>query len=156
MNKHKSNKITENSNTVRHLIMGQITTTQNLVAIKEVRHAGQKQSTEIHVPMKSHKMSFIYSVCQSMNHFDILHKALQSSVMPYGNLQMDFSTGWIVIDKINCNLSLWEISGRLASCRRSQFSSTNGIPASGMSLNYCTCDDYTFHLKQCHKQQRLH
>ena len=43
MNKHKSNKIKENSNTVRHLIMGQITTTQNLVAIKEVRHAGQKQ-----------------------------------------------------------------------------------------------------------------
>ena len=43
MNKHKSNKIKENSNTVRHLIMGQITTTQNLVAIKEVRHAGQSQ-----------------------------------------------------------------------------------------------------------------
>ena len=42
MNKHKSNKLKENSNTVRHLIMGQITTTQNLVAIKEVRHAGQK------------------------------------------------------------------------------------------------------------------
>ena len=41
MNKHKSNKIKENSNTVRHLIMGQITTTQNLVAIKEVRLAGQ-------------------------------------------------------------------------------------------------------------------
>ena len=41
MNKHKSNKIKENSNTVRHLIMGQITTTKNLVAIKEVRHAGQ-------------------------------------------------------------------------------------------------------------------
>ena len=41
MSKHKSNKIKENSNTVRHLIMGQITTTQNLVAIKEVRHAGQ-------------------------------------------------------------------------------------------------------------------
>ena len=42
MNKHKSNKIKENSNTVRHLIMGQITTTQNLVAIKEVRHPGQQ------------------------------------------------------------------------------------------------------------------
>ena len=42
MNKHKSNKIKENSNTVKHLIMGQITTTQNLVAIKEVRHAGQQ------------------------------------------------------------------------------------------------------------------
>ena len=42
MNKHKSNKIKENSNTVRHLIMGQIITTQNLVAIKEVRHAGQQ------------------------------------------------------------------------------------------------------------------
>ena len=41
MNKHKSNKIKENSNTVRHLMMGQIITTQNLVAIKEVRHAGQ-------------------------------------------------------------------------------------------------------------------
>ena len=41
MNKHTSNKIKENSNTVRHLIMGQIITTQNLVAIKEVRHAGQ-------------------------------------------------------------------------------------------------------------------
>ena len=41
MNKHKSKKIKENSNTVRHLIMGQIITTQNLVAIKEVRHAGQ-------------------------------------------------------------------------------------------------------------------
>ena len=38
MNKHKSNKIKENSNTVRHLIMGQITTTQNLVAIKEVKY----------------------------------------------------------------------------------------------------------------------
>ena len=35
MNKHKSNKIKENSNTVRHLIMGQITATQNLVAIKK-------------------------------------------------------------------------------------------------------------------------
>ena len=34
MNKHKSNKIKENSNTVRHLIMGQITTTQNLVQKK--------------------------------------------------------------------------------------------------------------------------
>ena len=44
MNKHKSNKIKENSNTVRHLIMGQIITTQNLVAIKEVRHAGQNRS----------------------------------------------------------------------------------------------------------------
>ena len=42
MNKHKSNKIKENSNTVRHLIMGQTTTTQNIVAIKEVRHAGQQ------------------------------------------------------------------------------------------------------------------
>ena len=41
MNKHKSNKIKENSDTVRHLIMGQIITTQNLVAIKEVQHAGQ-------------------------------------------------------------------------------------------------------------------
>ena len=41
MNKHKSNKIKENSYTVRHLIMGQIITTQNIVAIKEVRHAGQ-------------------------------------------------------------------------------------------------------------------
>ena len=45
MDKHKSNKIKENSNTVRHLIMGQITTTQNLVAIKDVRHAGQQQIT---------------------------------------------------------------------------------------------------------------
>ena len=44
MNKHKSNKIKENSNTVRHLIMGQIITTQNLVAIKVVRHAGQRDS----------------------------------------------------------------------------------------------------------------
>ena len=44
MNKHNSNKIKENSNTVRHLIVGQITTTQNLVAIKEVRHAGQLRS----------------------------------------------------------------------------------------------------------------
>ena len=43
MNKHKSNKIKENSNTVRHLIMGQIITTQSLVAIKEVRHAGQQR-----------------------------------------------------------------------------------------------------------------
>ena len=42
MNKHKSSKIKENSNTVRHLIMGQIITTQNLVAIKVVRHAGQQ------------------------------------------------------------------------------------------------------------------
>ena len=33
MNKHKSHKTKENSNTVRHLIMGQITTTQDLVAI---------------------------------------------------------------------------------------------------------------------------
>ena len=45
MNKHKSNKIKENSNTVRHLITGQIITTQNLVAIKEVRHAGQLRRT---------------------------------------------------------------------------------------------------------------
>ena len=43
MNKRKSNKIKEKSNTVRHLIMGQIITTQNLVAIKEVRHAGQQE-----------------------------------------------------------------------------------------------------------------
>ena len=42
MNKHKSNKIKENSNTVRHLIMGQIITTQNLVATKVVRLAGQQ------------------------------------------------------------------------------------------------------------------
>ena len=47
MNKHKSNKIKENSNTVRHLIMGQITTTQNLVAIKEVRHNGQKYACSL-------------------------------------------------------------------------------------------------------------
>ena len=33
-------------NTVSHLIMGQIITTQNLVAIKEVRHAGQWQTAE--------------------------------------------------------------------------------------------------------------
>ena len=45
MNKHKSNKIKENSKAVRHLIMGQIITTQNLVAIKEVRHAGQQPTT---------------------------------------------------------------------------------------------------------------
>ena len=45
MNKHKSNKIKENSNTVRHLIMGQIITTQNLVAIKEVLHAGQQHNS---------------------------------------------------------------------------------------------------------------
>ena len=45
MNKHTSNKIKENSNTVRHLIMGQIITTQNLVAIKEVRHAGQSTAS---------------------------------------------------------------------------------------------------------------
>ena len=31
---------------MRHLIMGQITTTQNLVAIKEVRHAGQQEPVE--------------------------------------------------------------------------------------------------------------
>ena len=43
MNKHKSNKIKENSNTVRHLIMGQIITTQNLVATKVVRLAGQQR-----------------------------------------------------------------------------------------------------------------
>ena len=54
MNKHKSNKIKENSNTVRHLIMGQITTTQNLVAIKEVRHAGQKDiSIKKNIPADS-------------------------------------------------------------------------------------------------------
>ena len=47
MNKHKSNKIKENSITVRHLIMGQNTTTQNLVAIKEVRHAGQLGSNAL-------------------------------------------------------------------------------------------------------------
>ena len=41
MNKHKSSKIKENSNTVRHLIIGQIITTQNLVATKVVRLAGQ-------------------------------------------------------------------------------------------------------------------
>ena len=47
MNKHKSDKIKENSNTVRHLIMGQITTTHNLVAIKEVRHAGQQNKKNL-------------------------------------------------------------------------------------------------------------
>ena len=52
MNKHKSNKIKENSDTVRHLIMGQIITTQNLVAIKEVRHAGQKQTCDYTVIFK--------------------------------------------------------------------------------------------------------
>ena len=46
MSKHKSNKIKENSNTVRHLIMGQIITTQNLVAIKVVRHAGRWTPTD--------------------------------------------------------------------------------------------------------------
>ena len=61
MNKHKSNKIKENSNTVRHLIMGQITTTQNLVAIKLVRHAGQKRkavsSTGAKLPDFKHNWS---------------------------------------------------------------------------------------------------
>ena len=47
MNKNKSNKIKENSNTVRHLIMGQIITTQNLVAIKVVRHAGQRHGRSV-------------------------------------------------------------------------------------------------------------
>ena len=47
MNTHKSNKIKENSNTVRHLIMGQIITTQNLVAIKVVQHAGQQNLVRV-------------------------------------------------------------------------------------------------------------
>ena len=51
MNKHTSNKIKENSNTVRHLIMGQIITTQNLVAIKEVRHAGQSPATRLFIQL---------------------------------------------------------------------------------------------------------
>ena len=52
MNKHKSNKIKENSNTVRHLIMGQITTTQNLVTIKENGHSpfGQNSQSVTHWP----------------------------------------------------------------------------------------------------------
>ena len=58
MNKHKSNKIKENSNTVRHLIMGQITTTQNLVAIKEVRHAGQRKSNTAVVGRSDMKIEY--------------------------------------------------------------------------------------------------
>ena len=57
MHKHKSNKIKENSNTVRHLTMGQITTTQNLVAIKEVRHAGQSVARYLSVWDKEMYMS---------------------------------------------------------------------------------------------------
>ena len=60
MNKHKSNKIKENSNTVRHLIMGQITTTQNLVAIKKVRHAGQKPKNPEVTPDKyEHDLKYL-------------------------------------------------------------------------------------------------
>ena len=47
MNKHKSNKMKkENSNTVRHLIMGQITTTPNLVAIKEDKPCNLQMTLE--------------------------------------------------------------------------------------------------------------
>ena len=45
MNKHKSNKLKENSNTVRHLIMGQIITTQNLVARDNIRHQEELTNT---------------------------------------------------------------------------------------------------------------
>ena len=68
MNKHKSNKIKENSNTVRHLIMGQIITTQNLVAIKVVRHAGQSGSTWTR-PCGTHifeTAGWIYTIQSSM------------------------------------------------------------------------------------------
>ena len=58
--KTDSNKIKENSNTVRHLIMGQITTTQNLVAIKEVRHAGQKSDARPFLGKFLHAMHVVH------------------------------------------------------------------------------------------------
>ena len=67
MNKHESNKIKENSNTVRHLIMGQITTTQNLVAIKEIRHAGQQQWPQSTGIQESNILKFIHPVSCSLS-----------------------------------------------------------------------------------------
>ena len=71
MNKHKSNKIIENSNTVRHLIMGQITTTRNLVAIKEVRHAGQKPA-DIVTPERSMRVYFDDILYKPISVLDIM------------------------------------------------------------------------------------
>ena len=70
MNKHKSNKIKENSNTVRHLIMGQIITTQNLVAIKEVRHAGQWQWQHRYVNWETFVLS----------HGDVIMSSISSQI----------------------------------------------------------------------------
>ena len=71
MNKHKSNKIKENSNTVRHLIMGQIITTQNLVAIKVVRHAGQQvmglDAWASRVKCPARFMSHLHKICIYMS-----------------------------------------------------------------------------------------
>ena len=64
MNKHKSNKIKENSNTLRHLIMGQITTTQYLVAIKEVRQAGQWNYAQSLMYHKRRVLLFFKVICQ--------------------------------------------------------------------------------------------
>ena len=41
---------------MRHLIIGQIITTQNLIAIKEVRHAGQSQSFNLSI-------NLIFQIC---------------------------------------------------------------------------------------------
>ena len=77
MNKHKSNKIKENSNTVRHLIMGQIITTQNLVAIKEVRHAGQWNTLAMTAEILMH---------QDITSDDT-HLTYCDPVMPYGGTE---------------------------------------------------------------------
>ena len=85
MNKHKSNKIKENSNTVRHLIMGQITTTQNLVAIKEVRHSGQQDKVKIKIFLKLPKNS----------NFEILQKKLYTQHTFWSCLIRCINMKWI-------------------------------------------------------------
>ena len=91
MNKHKSNKIKENSNTVRHLIMGQITTTQSLVAIKEVRHAGQLQDIDTNLYyMDDYAISFSNRLYLSSLH----HTILTTRITKYDITNMPKYTGW--------------------------------------------------------------
>ena len=80
MNKHNSNKLKENSNTVRHLIIGQIITTQNLVAIKEVRHAGQ--STVVVVWFDS---SFYYEISIHAGQYHQKHHLVHGRKLRAGN-----------------------------------------------------------------------
>ena len=77
MNKHKSNKIKENSDTVRHLIMGQIITTQNLVAIKEVRHAGQ-QATGLDA--RASRVNVLHSLCRIVMEYYLSNMFLKATI----------------------------------------------------------------------------